>query len=65
MFANLRNRKKPAPQDTNKGKEKVDDDVPLHSKRQRNEVGDHDGQRKEVSGLMVDAMRPTRTATLA
>ena len=42
MFANLRNRKKLAPRDNNKGKEKVDDDAPHRSKRQRNEVGDHD-----------------------
>ena len=32
MFANLRNRKKPASRDTSKGKEKVNDDAPRRSK---------------------------------
>ena len=65
MFANLRNRKKPAPRDTSKGKGKVNDDTPRRSKRQSNEGGDQDDQHREVRGLIADAKRPAHTATPA
>ena len=65
MFANLRNKKKPASRGTSKGKEKVNDDIPRRSKRQRNEGEDPDDQRREVRGLMADARRPARTVVPA
>ena len=43
----------------------MNDDAPHRSKRQRNEGGDLDDQRREVRGLMVDARRPARTAAPA
>ena len=65
MFANLRNRMKLVSRYTDKDKEKVPDDASRRSKRQRSEASDHSGQHREVSSLMADTRRPTRTAMLA